>query len=167
MIKFIGAGIIFLSSVFWGFASSQVPYKRYKNLIKISSCLNTMKNEIRFSSDYIDDILIRVAKISEFDYLFKTATAFDKSIPISKRWKEALICDAPLLHLSKEDSEALKMFGLELGMTDREGQLNNIENTISILQSLELSAKDDYDKTSKLKKGLGVSFGLVTIILLY
>lgn len=167
MIKLIGALIILISSVIWGFASSQIPYKRYKNLIKISSCLNTMKNEIRFSSDYIDNILIRVAKISEFDLLFKTAASFDKSMPISERWKKAVISDAPLLHLSKEDTEALTMFGLELGMTDREGQLKNIESSMSILKTLQQSAKDDYDKTSRLKKGLGVSLGIFTIILLY
>ena len=167
VIKFVGAGIIFISSLFWGFKSSLTPYKRYKNLIKINSCLNTMKNEIRFSSDYIDDVLIRVAKISEFDYLFKTATALYKSIPISERWKKAVTCDAPLLHLSKEDTETLKMFGLELGMTDREGQLKNIENTMSMLETLQSEAKEDYDKTSRLRKGLGVSVGLFTIILLY
>lgn len=167
VIKFIGALTILISSIFWGFINSQIPYKRYKNLIKIHSCLNTMKNEIRYSSDYIDDVLIRVSKISEFDYLFKTATEFDKSIPVSGRWKRAIECDAPSLHLEKEDIETLEMFGLELGMTDREGQLKNIENTMSILRTLQEAAKDDYDNTSKLKKGLGVSVGLFAIILLY
>ena len=62
MIKLIGALTILISSIFWGFISSQTPYKRYKNLIKIHSCLNTMKNEIRYSSDYIDDVLLRVSK---------------------------------------------------------------------------------------------------------
>ena len=167
MIKFIGALIILISSIILGFLSSQIPYKRYKNLIKIHSCLNTLKNEIRYSSDYIDDVLLRVSKISEFDYLFKTTTDFNKNIPVSDRWKKAVECDAPFLHLSKEDSETLKMFGLELGMTDREGQLKNIENTMSILKTLQESAKNDYDNTSKLRKGLGVSVGLFAIILLY
>lgn len=167
VIKFIGALIILVSSIIWGCLSSQIPYKRYKNLIKIHSCLNTMKNEIRYSSDYIDDVLLKVSKISEFDYLFKTTTDFNKNIPVSDRWKKAIECDAPFLHLSKEDTETLKMFGLELGMTDREGQLKNIENTMSILKTLQVSAKNDYDNTSKLRKGLGVSVGLFAIILLY
>lgn len=147
--------------------SSQIPYKRYKNLLKIISCLNTMKNEIRFSQDYIDDVLIKVSKICEFNFIFKTATTFDKTLPVSKRWKQALICDAPSLKLSSQDFEALISFGAELGMTDREGQLRNIENTMSILNTLQVSAKDEYEKMSKLKKGLGLSLGLFTIILLY
>lgn len=167
MIKFIGAGIILISSIMWGFLNAMSPYKRYNNLMKISLCLNTMKNEIRFSSEYIDDVLIKVYKITEFEYIFKTATLFDKSISISKRWKMAVVNDAPLLHLSKEDVEILSLFASELGMTDREGQLKNIENTLSHLNTLEHAAKDEYDKNSKLQKGLGLSVGLFAIILLY
>lgn len=167
MIKLFGASIIFIFSTAWGYISSQIPYKRYKNLLKIISCLNTMKNEIRFSQDYIDDILLKVSKICEFDFIFKTTTTFDKTIPISKRWKQALTYDAPSLKLSTQDCEALIGFGAELGMTDKEGQLKNIENTVSILNTLQVSAKDEYEKMSKLKKGLGLSLGLFTIILLY
>ena len=167
MAKIFGAIMIFLSCTFWGFSSSLVPYKRYKNLIKIMSALNTMKNEIRFSSDYIDEIILKAVKISEFDYIFQTTAEYEKSIPISKRWKDAVLEDYQKLHLNKEDCEALIMFGSELGMTDREGQLKNIENTLAMLATLKESAKEDYEKMSKLKKGLGLSLGLFTIIILF
>ena len=65
MFKYIGALLIFTSSALIGFNSSLIPLKRYKNLYKISNCFNTMKNEIRYSSDYIDEILKKVSKIND------------------------------------------------------------------------------------------------------
>ncbi len=167
MIRFIGAALILVSTSVWGFLNSMIPYKRYKNLIKIIAALNAMKNEIRFSSDYIDNVLIKVSLITDFDMIFKTAANIDKALPISARWKKALQEDASSLHLSKEDYEVLAMLGAELGMTDREGQLKNIENTISMLEVLQNSAKEDYENMSKLKKGLGVSVGLFAVIILF
>lgn len=166
MFKYIGAILIFTSSALIGFKSSWIPLKRYKNLYKISNCFNTMKNEIRYSSDYIDEILKKVSKINDFSYIFKTTASFDKSIPVSKRWEKAVLTDSPLLNLKKEDSEILIMFGHELGMTDREGQIKIIDNLLSSLNTLQISAKEEYDKKSKLQKGLGVTLGLFTIIIL-
>ena len=103
MFKFIGALLIFSSSTFLGFKNSLIPLKRYKNIYKISNCLNTMKNEIRYSSDFIDDILIKVSKINDFPFIFKTTANIDNEIPVSLRWKKAVLADAPILKLNKED----------------------------------------------------------------
>ena len=58
------------------------------------------------------------------------------------------------------------MFGHELGMTDREGQLKIIDNLLSNLRTSITDAKEEYDKKSKLQKGLGISLGLFAIIIL-
>lgn len=166
MFKYIGALLIFTSSALIGFKSSLIPLKRHKNLYKISNCFNTMKNEIRYSSDYIDEILKKVSKINNFAFIFKTTASFEKSIPVSVRWEKAVLTDSPLLNLKKEDSEILIMFGHELGMTDREGQLKIIDNLLSNLDTLITDAKEEYDKKSKLQKGLGISLGLFAIIIL-
>lgn len=167
MFKLAGALIIFASSTIWGFEKAAVPMKRYKNLAKIISVLNAVKNEIRFTSEFIDDIFLKASKITDFDCIFKTAADYEKNIAISERWKKAVSEDFSQLSLSKEDFEALLMFGAELGMTDREGQIKNIENTITILDALKQSARDDYEKTAKLNRGLGIALGLTAIILLY
>ncbi len=167
MFKYIGALLIFSSSALIGFKSSLIPLKRYKNLYKISNCLNTMKNEIRYTSDYIDEVLQNVSKINNFTFIFKTTASIDRKIPVSTRWEKAVLTDAPLLNLSKEDCEILIMFGHELGMTDREGQLKIIENLLSSIETLQQKAKEEYDKKSKLQKGLGISLGLFAIIILF
>ena len=77
-----------------------------------------------------------------------------------------MLTDSPLLNLKKEDSEILIMLGHELGMTDREGQLKIIDNLLSSLNTLQTNAKEEYDKKSKLQKGLGISLGLFAIIIL-
>ena len=166
MFKYIGALLIFTSSALIGFNSSLIPLKRYKNLYKISNCFNTMKNEIRYSSDYIDEILKKVSKINDFSFIFNTTASIDKTISIAARWEKAVLTDSPQLNLKKEDSEILIMFGHELGMTDREGQLKIIDNLLSNLRTSITDAKEEYDKKSKLQKGLGISLGLFAIIIL-
>lgn len=164
--KLFGAILILISAFSWGYLSSLKPYKRYKNLLKINSGLTAMENEIRFSSDYIDNILKKVAKIIEFDKIFLTCANYDKSLSISKRWQLAVENDYTALNLSKADCEILFMLGAELGMTDREGQLKNIENSISMLKTMQANAKEEYEKMSKLKKGIGITIGLFAVIML-
>lgn len=166
MFKFFGAILILVSAFIWGYLSSLVPYKRYKSLLKINAGLLAMENEIRYSSDYIDSILIKVSKITDFDKLFLTCAESDKTLSLSERWRNSVIKDSVPLHLSKEDCEILIMLGAELGMTDREGQLKNIENTTTILKSMQKNAKEEYQKLSKLKKSLGITIGLFIVIML-
>lgn len=167
MFKFVGALIIFVSSTLWGLEKALIPLKRYKNLTKIIAFLNAAENEIRFTSDFIDDIFLKVSKIIDFDYIFKTTASCDKSLSLCERWKKAVFEDSPALFLTKEDSEVLIMLGAELGMTDRDGQIKNIENTLCTLEAFRQEAKENYEKTAKLKRGLGISVGLAAIILLY
>ncbi len=164
--KFFGAILILISAFIWGYLSSLTPYKRYKSLLKINSGLLAMENEIRYSSDYIDNILIKVSKIIDFDKLFLTCAEFDKTLSLSDRWKNSVLKDSIPLHLSKEDCEILIMLGAELGMTDRDGQLKNIENSISMLKTMQTNAKEEYQKMSKLKKSLGITIGLFVVIML-
>ncbi len=164
--KFLGSILILIATFSMGYLSSIKPYKRHKNLLKINSGLIAMENEIRFSSDYIDDILKRVARIIEFDKIFMTCASYDKQLPISKRWQLAVLNDYSSLNLSKSDCEILIMLGAELGMTDKEGQIKNIENSISMIKTLQDNAKEEYEKMSKLKKGLGIAIGLFAVIML-
>lgn len=166
MFKFVGAILILVSAFIWGYLSSLTPYRRYKSLLKINAGLLAMENEIRYSSDYIDNILIKVSKIIDFDKLFLTCAESDKTLSLSERWRNSVTEDSVPLHLSKEDCEILIMLGAELGMTDREGQLKNIENTISMLKSMQINSKEEYQKLSKLKKSLGITLGLFVVIML-
>ena len=166
MFKCTGAILILTSAFIWGYLSSLLPYKRYKSLLKINAGLLAMENEIRYSSDYIDNILIKVSRIIDFDKLFLTCAESDKTSSVSERWRNSVIKDSIPLHLSKEDCEILFMLGAELGMTDRDGQLKNLENSISMLKSMQGNAKEEYQKLSKLKKSLGITTGLFIVIML-
>ena len=164
--KLTGAILILVSAFLWGYFSSLIPYKRYKSLLKINAGLLALENEIRYSSDYIDNILSKVSRTIDFDKLFLTCAKTDKTLSISQRWKKSVLEDSSSLFLSKEDCEILIMLGAELGMTDREGQLKNIENSISLLKSMQECAKEEYHKMSKLKKSLGITLGLFVVIML-
>ncbi len=164
--KLLGSMLILISSFLWGYMSSLKPYKRYKNLLKISQGLMAMENEIRYSSDYIDVVLKRVANTIGFDKLFLSCASYDNSLPISKRWKQSVLNDYKSLELTDADCEILFMLGAELGMTDREGQLKNIENSVGLLKVLQESAKEEYEKMSRLKKGIGITLGLFAVIIL-
>lgn len=166
MIKFLGAILIFTGSVMLGFFYSYIPYKRYKNLLMVYSGLCSMESEIRFSKSYIDDILLKISKNLKFDYIFKTASDFKKDLPISTRWTLACKKDAKNLYFTNEDIHTISMLSYELGMTDKQGQLNNINHIKSLLNNNINSSYEEYKKQSKLTKSLGICIGLFIIILL-
>lgn len=166
LFKITGGVLIILGTSILGFLASGVNYRRHKNLVRFLLGLNAMENEIRYTKNPIDDVLKRVSDITGFEEIFMTATELCDGISIKKRWERAVLKDSKKLCFKKEDIEIILLLGGELGMTDREGQIKNIEHIKKLVRALEKEAKEEYIGQSKLLKGLGVSIGLFLVILL-
>lgn len=164
--KLTGSVLILLGTSIWGFSYSNIYYKRHKNLMRFIVCLTAMENEISFTKQPIEAVLKRVSDITEFKEIFLTASNLSCEMPIKKRWELAVLKDSKRLYFKKCDTEIISMLGGELGMTDRDGQIKNIRHIKKLTENLESEAKEEYQKQSKLLKGLGVSVGLFLVILL-
>ena len=164
--KIFGAILIIVSTALYGFRYSLLPYKRYKNLIMMQTGLDILENEILFSSDYIDDIFLRISRLLKCEQIFKTAAEFSKDISIGKRWEKALKKDRDKLNFTSEDCEVLSLLGAELGITDKDGQIKNIKHIKSLVNKQVSDAQAEYKKSSKLFKSLGIALGAFMVILL-
>ncbi len=164
--KITGSVLIVSGTGIFGLLKSVKLHKRYKNLVKLEACFVAMANEISFSNDCIDVILLRVSQICEFNKIFSSVAGLSHDKPLSQRWKESIKNDAQELYLSKSDCEILCMLAGELGMTDREGQLKNIEHIRNLLKQAVNEAYEEYARESKMLKGLGIMAGMFLVILL-
>ena len=72
-------------------------------------------------------------------------------------------CD---LNLKKEDKEELKEFGILLGKTNKEGQINQIKFVSELLERQIEKAEREKAKNETMYKKLGMIFGLGLVIVL-
>lgn len=164
--KILGTVLIVSGTSLFGTNRARALHTRYKNLIKINSGLVILENEIRYSKDFIDIILSRIASMTNMCEIFKTCANLPQEIPISKRWVSAVEQDSKSLHLLKSDTEILSILASELGMCDRDGQIANIRHVMTLLKKASDEAYCEYQKLSKLYCGLGILSGVFTSLIL-
>ena len=68
--------------------------------------------------------------------------------------------------MKKEDKKVLKEFGILLGKTNKEGQINQINFVNELLERQIEKAKTDKDKNETMYKNLGVILGVGLVIIL-
>lgn len=166
-IKIIGAILIIASTTLYGFVRAGIPDKRHKSLIMIASALELLENEIMFTSDYIDNVFLRIAKLIDSDCLFKTTVSLQEDISAGIRWKKAVLADKDKLCLKNEDCEIISLLASNLGMCDKEGQIKNIQHVKALLQKQINLADEENKKSAKLYKSLGISAGIFAAIILF
>ena len=71
-----------------------------------------------------------------------------------------------ITNLTDEDARVLKLLSKQLGNTDIEGQVSQIEITENFLDVQIKQAQEEKDKNQKLYQKLGTTIGLVIVILL-
>ena len=79
---------------------------------------------------------------------------------------ENCIQDAKI-NINQEDKDILKKLGKLLGQTDVEGQVSEIEVTESFLDMQIDKAEEEKKKNQKMYKTLGITTGLIFVIILF
>ena len=69
--------------------------------------------------------------------------------------------------LSKKDIEMLSSFAKNLGTSDLDGEINNLNMYIELLNNSIKEAQNNINLKSKLYRTLGMSFGLALSIMLF
>lgn len=153
MFRLLLCFIIVICSTATGFAMSQKLYRRKSILNDFSSLLSNAATKIRYTSSPLCDIF--ADNFAGFEF------SGDK--PFCDQWQDMLsrFCDV----LCDDDIKLLKDFASQLGKTDTDGQLSNIEMYTQLLSKNISSADDSIIKKSKLYRVLGFSLGLAVSIL--
>ncbi len=147
--------IIVVSSSFIGFSYSQKLYRRKATLELFSKHLKNALTQIRYACSSLSLI---------FDDKFD-GFKFNVEDDFCKQWEEMLSYYEK--DLEKKDILTLKAFADNLGSTDIDGEISNINMYIEMLDECICEAQSNINSKSKLYRTLGVTLGLMLSILLF
>lgn len=166
MVKFLGAAIIVLTSTFIGFFKSARLKRRVDSLREIESALVILKSEITFARNKLETAFFNISKLSNVGELFAMTAENVSRYGIKCAWENTVLKKASALSLTDEDTEVILMLGIELGMTDVNTQLGNIEYISSLIGNQLSKAENEYLTTAGMYRSMGVLGGLFLAVIL-
>lgn len=166
ILKFIIYLLIFSSASSIGILISQKYKNREENLKELKNALNIFKTKIKFTYEPIPDIFKEISNTTKnsISNFFKLVCLNIQKDSASEAWNNAI--EEENMSLSKEDKKLLKNLSKMLGKTDAQGQINQIDLTISFLDNQIIKAEKEREKNEKLYKSLGMITGVGLIIIL-
>ena len=166
-IKYILLVAIFGLSTAIGLAISKTYENRVVELKEFKNILNIMKTKIKFTYEPLAEIFKQIANNNDtnvekvFGQMANQITYYQ-----TRDVWENCIQDADI-SINQEDKDILKRLGKLLGQTDVEGQVSEIEVTQNFLNMQIEKAEEDKKKNQKMYKTLGVTIGLIFVIILF
>lgn len=166
MIKIIMLFLIFFLSNAIGKMFATKYNKRWQELKEMKNALNIFKTKIKFTYEPIPEIFEEISKNTkkEISEIFLDAQKNMESETAGKAWELAI--EKNENHLEKEDKETLKMLSKMLGESDLNGQICQIDVTLSFLDKQLDDAEKEKNKNEGLYRKLGTIMGLTLVIIL-
>jgi stage III sporulation protein AB len=171
MLKIIGSLIVIGATTIMGFYYAGIYVERVKQIRAIQYALNILESEIVYTSTPLAEAFKSVgSKSSEpFKRLFNNLSENlrNKNVgSVANAFKVALDNLKGEIYFEKEELEVIDSFMKSLGNTDVEGQKKNFNITIKKLEAFELKAEESRKKNERLFKYLGISCGMLVVIML-
>ena len=138
---------------------------RVVELKKIKNALAVLKSKIEFTYEPIKDIFAEISKIvyGNQENIFQETLETMNTKGVAQSWNNAVEKN---VNLNTEDKETIKMFGKLLGKTDKAGQINEINVTSKLVDTLIEKAETEKNKNYKLFRTLGSVIGIGICIIL-
>lgn len=166
-IKYVLLIAIFGLSTAIGMAISKTYENRVVELKEFTNILNIMKTKIKFTYEPLVEIFKQIANNNEtnvekiFGQMANQITYFQ-----TREVWENCIQEADI-SINQEDKDILKKLGKLLGQTDVDGQISEIEVTENFLNMQIEKAEEEKRKNQKIYKTLGITIGLIFVIVLF
>ena len=166
IIKYVTLFMILISSSYIGILMSKKYSNRVKELKEFKNALNIFSTQIKFTYEPIPTIFLQISERlkSNVGYIFKNAYENMETLNAGDAWERAI--DNSNISLDKEDKNIIKNLSNLLGKVDLDGQLKEIELVDNFLDIQIQKAEDEKKKNEKLYKTLGITIGLVVVIIL-
>jgi len=167
VIKYILLIAIFGLSTAIGMAVSKTYENRVVELKEFKNMLNAIKTKIKFTYEPLAEIFKQLANKNDtnIERIFGQMANQITYYPTREVW-ENCIQDADI-SINQEDKDILKKLGKLLGQTDVEGKVSEIEVVESFLNIQIDKAEEEKKKNQKMYKTLGVTIGLIFVIVLF
>lgn len=167
IVKYILLAVIFGLSTSIGLMISKRFDNRVIELKEFKNTLNIMKTKIKFTYEPLAEIFKQIANKNEsnIERIFGQMANQITYYQTRDVW-ENCIQEADI-SINQEDKDILKKLGKLLGQTDVEGQVSEIEVTQNFLNMQIEKAEEEKKKNQKIYKTLGITIGLVFVIILF
>lgn len=171
MLKILGSITIIAGATAIGFVYSNIYLQRVKQLRDMQFALNMMETEISYTATPLTEVLLSAGEKSS-STIKKLFTGMAEVL-ISK--KKNSVYEAFMyiynqmkgeIYLDKEEVGIVSSFMQSFGSSDIEGQKKNFNITIKKLEEFEKRAEEIRNKNEKLYRYLGLSFGVLIVIIL-
>lgn len=171
MLKLLGSIIIITGATAIGFTYSKIYLQRVRQLRDMQFALNMMETEISYTATPLTQVLFSVGEKSS-SVIKRMFTDMAETLQSKKKNSvfEAFMYTYNQMksdiYLDKEEIGVISSFMQSLGNSDIEGQKKNFNITIKKLESFEKRAEEIRTKNEKVYRYLGLSFGVLIVIIL-
>lgn len=166
IIKFIMLLLVFIVCSFLGNIIAKRYSLRVKELNEFNVALSIVESKINFTYEPLPEIFLDVSNMVDksISQIFNNASQNMKEHNAKEAWENSF--ENINSNLSSEDIENIKSLGKMLGQTDKQGQINQLEMTQTLVEMQIKKAKDEESKNAKMYKTLGTIVGLAIFIIL-
>lgn len=166
IIKIIIYILIFTGSSYVGILFSQKYINRVNELKNFKNALTIFKTKIKYTYAPLLEIFMDISKSIEgvVGEVFRNICKNMEIENATDSFNDAI--DFANLNITVEDKETIKNLSKLLGKTDIEGQLSQIDLTLSFLNIQIEKAEKEKAKNEKLYRTLGIVTGLGIVIIL-
>lgn len=170
-IKLMGVAFLVVACGITGITMSNEYIKRLRELKVINKMLLLLKGEIKYNNSGINEALKKVGNMSEKisqNFLANVCELFDNGkISLRESWNGAI--DNYLSKessLKEEDFLIIRDIGINLGITDRETQLNNLDSNMLAIEQLINGLEVQREQKCKLYRTMGFMAGAFVAIII-
>lgn len=170
LLKIIGIIVLIITGALLGYSLCDDYIERINCLESVKKALLILRGEIKHNNSSICEALENI-EVSN-----KTVMSFIKRVIKEYKYKKISLWEAWEMGitgylekesgLNKEEIKIINDFGKNLGITDRETQLKNIDECVNEMKELISGLKKEKKEKCKLYKTLGVLSGLFISIIL-
>lgn len=167
LIKITGAVLIISAGTIYGFSRAEKLAKRERTLISIKTALGLLESEIVFTSHHLKQAFLHINSICNCDNFFLYIAENIENLGIAKAWCMSVDHKKNDLCITDSDADILKILASELGRSDREHQIKNINHVSSLLSQAAQDAHNEYKKSAKFYRSMGILGGIFIVLLLF
>lgn len=172
LFKIGGALLIILSTSFMGFSFASRYQKRVKELRELQMAFQMLSSEIGYTATLLPDALGEIGRrvrepVSNFFLEGAGLLGECQGKGLEEIWMESVNNVFPGTCLDDKDKDLLLSVSSFLGTADQAHQEKQIKLLINQLKQSEKEAWESLQKNERMWKYLGVSGGLMLVILLF
>lgn len=166
IIKYIGILLVFLVTFGIGYLWSKRYSERVEELKELQTALNLLETKIKFTYEPLPEIFSQMGEMlkGRLGELFQHIAVLVKKTTVEEAVQSAI--ETTPLNLKEEDKKIIKDLSKVLGKTAKEGQVSQIELSLTFLSSQLKKAEKEELKNVKLYKTLGATVGMAFAIIL-